>query len=797
MMSQDLDDSDGSEIRALALELEELERKFREQEAKTKDLRKRILLIQGEMKRLTSAGFVGDGSSSAACGVDGSLSSQEKIALFKSLFRGRQDVFPQRWKNRKTNRSGYSPVCDNEWKSGLCDKPRVKCSDCSNQKYVPVTDRILQEHLLGRRVIGVYPLLPDDTCFFLAVDFDKGGWREDVGAFVESCGENNVPCAIERSRSGNGAHVWVFFAEAVQARDARRLGTGLLKAAMSKRHQISFDSYDRLFPNQDTMPKGGLGNLIALPFQGEPRLKGNSVFIDDAGAPFDDQWRYLESVERMSASELDKLLAREEKSDQHPLIEKKKRGFHHGKGLDLNIDLNVVLGSQVEIQTKGLPSALIHEFKSLAVFHNPEFYKRQALRLSTARTPRIIDCCESSGDLLRIPRGCFDSLRSLAVEHGLTMDVEDVRHRGKSLSLEFRGRLTDYQEEAVARLVGEETGMVVAPPGAGKTVIAAALIAERNVATLVLVHRSQILQQWVAQLSVFLGWDSQEIGQIGGGKNSANGDLDVAMIQSVVRRKDAASFTAQYGHVVVDECHHVPAISFERLLANSNSCFTTGLTATPIRRDGLHPIIRFQLGPIRFEMPAKAAGGAGLSRELIIRQTDFGMIGGDSSYSKSDLGRSLAHDETRNTMIVDDIGLALEEGRTPIVLTERRDHLNVLSELLRPLTKNVVVFHGGMTVKKRELAMATVANASIEEELLILATGPFAGEGFDVARLDTLFLTMPVSWKGTIVQYVGRLHRVHDSKTHVRVVDYVDENVPSLAKMYQRRLRGYRAMGYL
>jgi superfamily II DNA or RNA helicase len=444
-----------------------------------------------------------------------------------------------------------------------------------------------------------------------------------------------------------------------------------------------------------------------------------------------------------------------------------------------------------------LPSALINQIKRLAAFQNPEFYKKQSMRLSTALTPRVIACAEEFPQHIALPRGCLPDLEDLLREYGVVLIVDDQRVAGDPLEVCFNGQLTTVQQAAVRALLAHDIGVFVAPPGVGKTVVGTYLVAQRARCTLILVHRQPLLDQWVAQLSVFLGIDAKTIGQIGGGKRTPNGHLDVAMLQSLVRRDAVNDLFATYGHVIVDECHHVPAVSFERVFSNVKAKYVTGLTATLQRRDGQHPIIEMQLGPVRFTIDSKNdIARRPFAHRLIIRQTQF-RGAGDQRYTPiQDLYRALVADASRNQLIVNDVLNALEEGRSPIVLTERTDHLEYFEAQLRPAARNLVVLRGGMGRKQRREATERIAAIPENEERLVLATGRYIGEGFDDTRLDTLFLTLPVSWKGTLVQYAGRLHRSHAGKREVRIFDYVDGEIPMLARMFEKRLRGYRAIGY-
>lgn len=741
--------------------------------------------------------------------------SSEKVALFRELFRGRLDVFPARWENARKGTAGYAPACGNEWVRGICNKPRIKCGECPHQAFLPVTDQVILDHFLGRHVVGVYPLLEDETCWFLAVDFDKGSWREDVSAFVETCSMVGVSPAVERSRSGDGAHVWFFFSSPIAASVARKMGCYLITQTMARRHELPMRSYDRLFPNQDTMPRGGFGNLIALPFQDGPRQNGNSVFVDDKWEPHNDQWHYLASLPRMRPEEVESLsrdasasgqvigMCMRESGDEYgpdnPLIPSRTQRPATAKVSEpLPKQVRAVLAELLYVEKAGLPPSLLNEIKRLAAFQNPEFYKKQAMRLSTALTPRVISCAEDLPQQVALPRGCVHDLEELLASNGVAFELQDARSEGEPLDVHFHGELTPIQDRAVRALLDDDIGLFVAPPGSGKTVVGANLIARRARDTLILVHRTQLLDQWIAQLSVFLDLPPKRIGQIGGGKRHPNGSLDVAMIQSLVRHGEVDDIVTGYGHVIVDECHHIPAVSFERVMRAVTARYVTGLTATPRRRDGHHPIIRLQLGPVRFSIDPRAeAAQRPFSHRLILRETEFKLAKDPSEVGIQEIYRQLAADEHRNNLILDDVIRSLEEGRSPLLLTERRDHLEFLAERLKGFARNLVILKGGMKSKQRRQAAELLASIPDDEERLVLATGRFIGEGFDDARLDTLFLTMPVSWKGTLVQYAGRLHRRHGAKTEVRIIDYIDREIPMLARMFEKRERGYRAMGYV
>ena len=734
----------------------------------------------------------------------------EKIRLYRSLFHGREDVYAVLWQNKTTLKSGYSPTCSNEWVAGLCQKFKVKCSACPNRELAPLTDQVIQNHLEGKITTGIYPLLKEDSCYFLAIDFDKQSWMEDSSAFCETCCGLNIPIALERSRSGNGAHVWIFFSQVVSASIARNLGSYLITRTMSRHHQLTMNSYDRLFPNQDTLPKGGLGNLIALPFQQVPAEKGNSLFLDDNFQPYADQWSYLASIKRVPTPILDNAARDATRSGQilgvrfSPSEEDATPWTAIPSKLPREVlagpfpeKINLVLSNLIYVEKSGLPSPLLNKIKRLAAFQNPEFYRRQKLRLFTAQTPRIICCAEEFPQHLGIPLGLLDELLELLEKVGVKSDIADKRFSGKELKVTFHGQLSPVQKEAVSKILPHNRGILVAPSGSGKTVVGISVIASRGVNSLILVNRRPLMEQWRNQLASFLEIYLIEIGQIGGGKDNRTGLLDFAMLQTLFKNKKVSDLVAEYGQVIVDEVHHLPAFTFEQVLKQDKARFVLGLTATPYRRDGHQPIILMQCGPIRHEIRQDDPNSrATLNHVLLRRNTGFNLPQADINPAIQDLYSALMENEPRNKLILDDILKSIEEGRSPILLTERREHLEYFSSQLTKVLKNVIVLRGGMGIKQRRSIADQIASIPDSEKRVLLATGRYIGEGFDDARLDTLFLALPVSWKGTLVQYAGRLHRFHAGKTDVRIFDYVDQNIPMLVKMFQKRLRGYQTMGY-
>jgi len=667
-----------------------------------------------------------------------------------------------------------------------------------------LSDAVLYDHLAGKHTIGVYPLLPDDTCHFLAVDFDEAEWKDDVLAFEQSCHDLGVPVALEVSRSGSGAHAWVFFADRVPAREARRLGSAIISHTCARTRQLKLSSYDRLFPNQDTMPKGGFGNLIALPLQREPREQGRSVFVDRTLRPYSDQWRYLASINPLPVQDIEPIILRATQGT-HPLdvtfIDEedhkepwKCSASPSGKlAGPMPTSLMVTLANLVYFTKSQLPQSLANRLIRLAAFQNPEFYKAQAMRFAVWDKPRIIGCAENYPHHIALPRGCLDAATELLAANGIRCDFQDERYGGLPIEVAFAGTLRVDQEVAAAAMLQHDTGVLCAPTAFGKTVTAAALIARRGVNTLVLVHRTELLKQWQERLQSFLGVGKGVIGTIGGGKPKPTGKIDIAVIQSLSRRGQVSAVVENYGHVIVDECHHVGAVSFDAILKRVKAKYVLGLTATPIRRDGQQPIVFMQCGPTRYTVTQLTTAPHDLEviPHLLDNSVDLPQEAGIQ-----EVFRHLANDPDRTAAIAASIQEAFVQGRKILVLTERTDHLNAITAALHGNVPTTFVLHGRMSKKQRAASIAELDELPPDAPRVLLATGKLVGEGFDHPPLDTLILAMPVSWKGTLQQYAGRLHREHASKSDVRVIDFVDTRHPALLRMWGKRQRGYRTMGY-
>lgn len=754
------------------------------------------------------------------------LSIDERIRLFQSLFKGREDVFARRWFSKTTGKSGYQPVCINEWKQGICDKKKYRCVICPNRNFAPLTTQDMYRHLEGKDeyccdVVGLYAIMQDNNCAFLCADFDdkncKYGYKEDVLAYVGVCREWLIPYAIERSRSGNGAHVWIFFEAPLPASKARRLGNAILTEAMTRNGQMSFNSYDRFFPNQDYLPEGGFGNLVALPLQGQARRKENSVFVDNDFLVYKDQWAFLYNLKKIQESTIDQLLRlhyQEElgklsmSSESKPWVTPLPQNITQE---DFHAKVEIIKADKLYIPLKAVSAKVLNHLKRIAAFKNPEFYSKQALRLSTYAIPRIISCFDITNEYLAMPRGCEDATRSFLNDNAVTYTITDKTNHGNKISVSFQGEEREEQLEAINALLPYTNGILHATTAFGKTVTAAAIIARKKVNTLILVHSKALLKQWHDRLTEFLNIDYLKheeknkrgrrkvfspIGCFDSSGNTLHGIIDIALIQSCLDEDGVKPFVQDYGMVIVDECHHVSSITFEQVLMSIKAHTIYGLTATPIRKDGHQPIIFMQCGPIRFTTDVKSQiAKQSFDRFLIPRFTSYNSILEDR-LSIATLYKYLSEDEIRNNLIVEDICKAVNTGRTPIILTNRTAHVSVLAEKLKATIKNVISLTGAGTTREKREAMQRLQTIPDSEQLVIVATGKYIGEGFDYPRLDTLFLALPISWKGLLTQYAGRLHREYEGKKDVRIYDYIDIHEPICDSMYRKRLKGYAAIGY-
>ena len=721
----------------------------------------------------------------------------EKVAFYAGLFRCRTDVYALRWENRRDGRSGWIPAIAGRWRKGMsrADAP-----------YLPLTNDVLAAHLRGDHHIGLYPLADNDTCWWVAADFDRDSAMLDALAYLKVARAFGIPAALEVSQSGRGAHVWIFFADMVPASMARRIATSLIAEATQLRGSMSLSSYDRLFPSQDVHTGRGMGNLIAAPLHGKRRLHGTTLFLDPTTLePFDDQWAYLSTVARLSMKDVATLSRR---------LPEPKVG-HSVRSLQLPTSSKIVprpaaiiratFDARIRLSAIDLGPAMISAVKHAASIPNPEFYARQRARRSTWDTPRFLRSYDETleGDLV-LPRGLHSLLSRIVESAGSDLHIEDQRVVGTAHTFELATELRPEQLVAVRESVAEDTAVLIAPPGMGKTVMACAAIAERATSTLILVDRKALADQWRQRLLTHLG---VKCGQFGGGRSKTTGIIDIALLPTLARRGNAHEFAAGYGLVIVDECHHVAAAAFSDVLQQISARFWLGLTATPERRDGLEDLTFHQLGTNKILVSAPAAGELSAADDvqppqlvLHVHATRFrysgdaepGLPGG-----MAEIYRALVADADRLEMIVSDVMASHRTGRNVLVLTTWVNHLTAISDKLAEAGFETTVLRGGMKAAERQKTLTRLAEHSPgDTPLLVVGTSSFIGEGFDCPALDTLFLAAPITFKNRLVQYVGRVTRAFPGKDSAVVHDYHDEQTPVLASSLRKRAPGYVALGF-
>ena len=767
--------------------------------------------------------------------------TKELIQFYYSMFKGRKDVYSLRSgkPNAKTGKHGYYTQCENFWKAGLCGKKdgkNTKCQSCPNQKYKPLTGDVIYAHLMGVKedcsdVVGLFPVWPDGTCNYLVFDFDNHDensdsvkWQEEANALRAICTDNDVPCLVERSRSGKGAHVWIFFEKAISIKKARMFGVALLDKGAESVNQLSFDTYDRMIPAQDKLPEGGLGNLVALPLQGRAVKKGNSIFVDKDWKPYYDQWKVLKNTGKLSEAFIDEKLTSwgnkysvsnsdydNETPKQISINETPWENRNGFENTDTEGAVRIILADKVYVDKTGIRPRLQNKIRRLAAYNNPEYFRNQAMGLPTFGIPRIVYSGEDTEQFIAIPRGCLnklcDNLKAASIEYS----VEDKRNEGKDINVSFSGELYPEQYASVRSLTGHDIGVLAAATGFGKTVVGSYLISERKVNTLILVHTSEIMQNWINDLERFLDINEEYpqyttktgrvktrkslIGRLTGSHNSMTGIIDVAMVSSLGSGDTIKPFVKEYGMVIMDECHHGAAESIEAVLSEVNAKYVYGLTATVKREDGKDKTVLMQFGPVRYRFTAKdKIRLQGMDHILEPRFTP--IISTKEKLTSNEAYEIVVNSDLRNSIIASDIEACVTQGHTPLVLSKRKAQLDVLFEKVRDKADHVLVLTGGKKQSERKEIRERLSSIPEHESLIILATGQYVGEGFNCSRLDTLFLAMPIAWDGNVEQYTGRLNRSHDGKNKVTVIDYVDHHIEMFANMYSKRLRTYKRIGY-
>jgi superfamily II DNA or RNA helicase len=725
---------------------------------------------------------------------------EDKLALFTDRFHARTDCHAIRWENRWTGKGGWMPAVAGGWRKGM-DRRVVKD--------LPLTSRVVEDHLKGNAFIGLYPLLRDNTCHFLAADFDGPTAILDALAYVKAARATGVPAALELSQSGRGAHVWVFFTERIPASAARSVGTVLIHEAIMLRGSMDLRSYDRLFPNQDVLPEGGYGNLIAAPLQGRRRKDGLTVFLDLATLePYEDQWVFLSTLDRLSPGDAQRLARHAKRTVVGNGVVAVARSEATKVQPPLPPVVNAELGAGLVLDLTELPAAAVSTFKHAASIANPKFYELQRLRKSTWDTPRFVRGYDITlDDRLVLPRGLRHTVTGIVETAGSRLAITDTRNAGSEIEVAFTGALKPDQAVAVSAMLAHDDGVLVAPPGSGKTVMACAIIAERATSTLVLVNRKQLAEQWRDQVATLLGIKA---GQVGGGRRKLSGVVDVALLPTLAKHKDVTELTRPYGQVIIDECHNLGAASYDHSVKRIGAQFWLGLTATPERRDGLAELVIWQLGPIRHtvtDTPAWDEPGTllhtlqpapGPRRVLHVHETGFrhGEIDPTAAGAIAEVHRALAADPARSAQIADDVAAALAHGRNCLVLTRRIAHLDALVSLMAERRHTALVLQGSMNTTDRRAVIGALADARPGDGVLVIGTTPFIGEGFDAPALDTLFLAAPISYPGILVQCAGRVVRAAPGKDTAEVHDYHDVAVPVIATSLQRRMPGYKALGF-
>lgn len=780
--------------------------------------------------------------------------TKQHIQYYYHLFKGRNDVYSKRSgkANKKTGKHGYYTQCWNFWKDGICPKknnPQFNCGECQNQKYKELTGQVLYEHLIGARedasdVIGLYPMFPDETVNFLVFDFDchddkiggddganfESDWMTEVNAFRKICEINEVPVLVERSRSGKGAHVWIFFEKPILASVARRFGTALLSKGAESVNMRSFKYYDRMLPAQDHIPlntktgKPGLGNLIALPLQGQALKLGNSAFIDENWNAYPNQWECLKEVKKLSSETVEErikewsaegilgVLSNEFEADTEGANdtkpwEKTKPSLHKE---DVSSAVEIIIADKVYVGTKDMKPRMQNALRRMSAFSNPDFYKKAAMGLSTKCIPRIVFCGYDDAGYICIPRALLDSVIDRFNEVDISFTLTDNRCTGMTLDVSFNGTLYEEQMRAAKAILEHDNGILAATTSFGKTVVGAYMIAQRKTNTLILVHNTEIQKNWIEDLNKFLDVNAELpeyktktgrikkrkslIGKLHAGHNSMTGIIDVAIFSSLGKSDKINPMLEQYGMVIMDECHHGAAQTVEDVVGSVKAKYVYGLTATPKREDGLEKKVFMQFGPIRFRYTAKErAEKQGIDHFVYPR---FTRLVSTSNLKVTEANRAVIECESRNKQIVSDVVNCIQNGRTPLVLTKYKEHAEFLYQRLQGKADHVYLLQGGGSRKTKDEMRIQMRAVPDAESIVLVAIDKYIGEGFNFSRLDTMMLTMPAAAEGNIEQFAGRLHRDYDTKTEVIIYDYVDSHIRVLEKMYHKRLRTYKKIGY-
>jgi len=706
--------------------------------------------------------------------------SEPQLELFMSLFRGRTDVYARRWE--KEGKSGYSPAYDFNWDEFMAFKRRGgSMKDFENKKLIPLAKEVVRKHLLGSHVVGMYPILANNTSYFIAADFDGENWLKDSKSFLLTCGEFGLSAYLERSRSGNGGHVWIFFSEPYPCYKSRQIALELIRKAF---HVSEFEkevSFDRLFPNQDALTGAGFGNLIALPLQGGLVTTGNAMFIDlETGKPLPEQWQFLATVKRHTITELDSI---------HQLLftdtRKTMVNMPTGGGLE------ILVSNQIDLKRSELIPGLIHFLKEELNFLNTEYLTKRRLGKSIYKIQKYFKLIGETTDFISLPRGFLKTLIGFLKENKIAHTIQFNIPHFEQTSYQSQIKLTPAQIPIVQIAMECDQGVVVAPSGSGKTIIGLELVARRQLPTLILVHRKQLLDQWIERAQTFLGIAKAHIGQYSGTKKKLGKQITVGLLQSLARKGDLSELKDKFGTIIIDECHHIPATTFREVVAQLNPKYIYGLTATPKRKHNDEKLIYVYIGDIIARMEASdvepVSNLSHQSPEVLIRTTDLVVPFKFTTDHFQLLAKVVCFDTARNQMIVEDILNKISDGKRLLVLSERKEHLEILAMYLKGKCETIVI-SGDDSAPKRKSKLKQIESGHYQ---VILSTGQFFGEGLDIRNISCLILAFPFSFEGKLVQYVGRLRDIGEQKI---IVDYRDAQIPFLEKQFKQRERYYKKL---
>ena len=709
--------------------------------------------------------------------------TDEQIKLYSSLFRGRTDVFARYWE--KNDHSGYSPAYSFDWNEFLAHKQKGgSIKTFENKKLIPLSEEILKQHLLGKSALGIYPILEDNTSHFLAADFDGEHWLEDAQRYIEECTRIKLHSYLERSKSGNGGHVWIFFEELYPCWKSRRIGLEIVRRALGLSMFDKEVSFDRLFPNQDDVPKGGFGNLIALPLQGNYVAKKNAIFIDPhTGKPFDDQWGFLATIYKHTEVELNAALAILDGGNEATNVSPKGEGG----------TLTIHTGKQIRIPRVSLTPTTVQFLKEKLNFLNTEYLTKKRMGMSVYQVQKYFKLVGESGDDVFLPRGFLNQFTAFLESEKNEFEVVREHMNFKPIMFQSVLELTQPQEEAVSKMLAAGQGVLVAPPGSGKTMIGIELITKRQLPALILVHRQQLLDQWVDRIQTYLGIPKAHIGRFSGTKKKIGKEITVGLLQSFSRYKNIAELGDSFGTVIIDECHHIPAKTFREVIAHLNPQYLYGLTATPKRKHNDEQLIFVYIGDILATMDATYKSDSEISAEkkavpeIIIRETDLEIPFQWKTDRFQLLAKIISFDTARNRLIANDIIAQVESVNKILVLSERKEHLEILALCLKGHCETILIT-GDDSTPQRKSKLKQIHDGHYQ---VILSTGQFFGEGLHVENISTLILAFPFSFEGKLVQYIGRLMHSANPKF---VFDYRDSKIPFLERQFKQRKRYYKIL---